>query len=507
MVVSLVADGRFRTYEITDPITVGEFLRLQSVDVQLNDLDDVNPPRFTQLSDGLRITVSRVREEFPCEAQEIPYQRETIINERLAPGQEQQGQRGRNGRAEVCYRVRLVDGVERERVQSGAPIIIDEPLNEIVFVGPTTTLDPVDIRGTLVYVSLNNAWVMRGNNNARRPLTSTSDLEPDRAFSLSSDGQRLLIARRTQTERRFENELWLIRDVGQIDPEPIRLTPANILSAQWVPGQPNVISYSLAEPRETEPFYTAKNDLWLMSIDPQTGTMIRTDPLIDGGVGFGGPFSWWGTRFKWSPDGQQLAWVHADAVGTVNLSTGELNPPLLQYTLFSFSILSDWSWRTSVSWSPDSSLLAATVHGPPIGSENPERSPVFNLAVAAVDGSFQVDLAQRVGIWSEPKFSPLINTGSQFPAGHLAYLVARQPLNSVSSEYDLYVADRDGSNARRVFPEQGRSGMTTPQYAWSPDGTQLVAVYQGNLWLIDVASAAARQLTLDGNASHPVWMP
>ncbi|MBC7811870.1 MAG: DPP IV N-terminal domain-containing protein, partial [Burkholderiales bacterium] len=40
---------------------------------------------------------------------------------------------------------------------------------------------------------------------------------------------------------------------------------------------------------------------------------------------------------------------------------------------------------------------------------------------------------------------------------------------------------------------------------WSPDGQQIAFIYQGNLWIIDIGSEVAHQLTLDGGASRPVW--
>lgn len=509
MIISLAVDGRLRSYEHRDPITVSEFLRLPNVDVELGDLDVVIPPAFTQLYDQIRITVSRVREESACEEQIVPFRRETIVFDYLKPGETEQGTRGQDGKAQICYRIRIVDGVERERIQSGDPVIIEEPINEVIFVGPTTTLDPVDVKGTIAYVNLGNAWVISGSSDQRRPITITSDLDTSRAFSLSPDGRQLLYARAPNATEGFSNELWLIQDVGQIEPVPFKLTPENILFADWVPGRPNTISYSRAEPRTANPGYSAQNDLWLMAIDPQSGTMIRTDQLIEGGTGTGGPFSWWGTRFDWSPDGQQLAWVHANAVGTVNLSTGELNPPLFEYEYVDAII--DWSWRTTVSWSLDTNILTTTVHGPPAGSERPDRSVVFNVALAALDGTFEANLVERAGIWSVPQFSPKLADGGQFAKGYLAYLRAREPLNSGSSEYDLFIADQDGSNARHLFPDASRAGLTSPanafspQYTWSPDGTQIVVVYQGNLWIVDVETGTARQLTLGGTASYPVW--
>jgi hypothetical protein len=244
-----------------------------------------------------------------------------------------------------------------------------------------------------------------------------------------------------------------------------------------------------------------------MTLDLQTGEEIDLDPLIEESPGRGGPFSWWGRGYAWSPDGAQLAWIHADAVGTVNLETGELNSPLTQYEVF--SPRSDWSWRSTVSWSPDSAFLATVVHGAPIGSESPERSPVFDIALLDAQGAFAATLVERSGIWALPKFSPVIQSSEQGATMSLAYLKARQPLVSVSdsAEYDLILADSDGSNARILFAEEGQRGLTQREFAWSPDGNQIVLVYQGNLWIVDVLSGVASQITLDGGASRPVWMP
>jgi hypothetical protein len=42
--------------------------------------------------------------------------------------------------------------------------------------------------------------------------------------------------------------------------------------------------------------------------------------------------------------------------------------------------------------------------------------------------------------------------------------------------------------------------------AWSPSGQQIVLIYQGDLWIVDVASGRANQITLVNNAHHPRWM-
>ena len=48
-------------------------------------------------------------------------------------------------------------------------------------------------------------------------------------------------------------------------------------------------------------------------------------------------------------------------------------------------------------------------------------------------------------------------------------------------------------------------GLTPKDYAWSPDARHIAAMYRGDLWLVDVETAEAHQLTFDGASSNPVW--
>lgn len=498
MIVSVVVDGRSLTYDVREPITVAEFLA--SIEVTTTELDRIVPPPFTQISDGLQITVRRVTEESFCEDRDLPYSQRTVINEQIAPGTEVLFQAGRNGKERLCFRVQFTDGIRGEPVAVGEATVLTAPVEEVVYVGPTTTLEPVEIRGTLAYVSGGNIWMMRGSSDTRHPITQTGDVDPTRAFTMSADARRLLFTRSTSSGTAFSNVLSVILDIHGSVPHVVDLRPTNVLWAEWVPGRSNTISYSRAEPRPTSPGWGAFNDLWLMTIDGQTGEEIDIDPVIEESPGRGGPFSWWGRQYAWSPNGEQLVWIHADGVGTVNLDTGELNPALISFK--EFTPRSDWSWRTSVSWSPDSSLLLGVTHGAPIGSESPERSPVFNVDVFASDGNFQGTLVEQSGIWAYPKFSPAVSEGNG-----IAYLRARQPLTSVpdSAEYDLFVADIDGSNARKIFPDSEGRGITQRDFTWSPDGSQIALIYLGNLWVVDARSGVAEQVTLDGSATRPVW--
>jgi hypothetical protein len=347
---------------------------------------------------------------------------------------------------------------------------------------------------------------MRGSSSTKRQLTTSGDLD-QRVFALSSDGRQLLFTRAVAGAAGLNNELWLIPDTTAQEIALIRLTPTNILYAEWVPQNADTISYSTAEPRETAPGWQALNDLWVMRIDTATGDAITAERIVEPSAG--GLYGWWGTRFQWSPDGTEVACVRADSVGIVDIESGQCIP-LLNYAWLDTS--GDWSWRATLSWSPDGSLLATTVHGLPVGQEAPENSPAFHIAITNTSGEFNANIVQNAGIWSAPRYSPEISApGSIYPTGYLAYLRAREWNNSVNdlAQYDLVVADRDGSNARVVFPEDGQAGLTArgfaQDYIWNPIGTQIALIYQGNLWVVNVETGVAQQLTLDGGASKPSW--
>jgi hypothetical protein len=93
----------------------------------------------------------------------------------------------------------------------------------------------------------------------------------------------------------------------------------------------------------------------------------------------------------------------------------------------------------------------------------------------------------------------------------IAYLQSIFPEQSETSRYRLFIIDRDGSNQRVLFPEEGAVGLDPQYVVWSPspigtEGSDAIAItYQGNIWLIDTVSGLAQQITGDGLTIKVDW--
>ena len=503
--VTVVADGQTHALTLEDDLTVSD--ALTRAGVALGELDRVNPPGFSRITDGLTITVVRVREETVVEDAVIPFERRTTRNDGLPAGESRLLQAGVNGVAEVTYRIIYEDGVEITRSEIRR-IVITEPQDEVVMVGSQGELPSVTVEGALFYLSGGNAWVIRQNSANRRPLTVDGRLD-GRVFAISEDGERALFTQTCENANPDEglcNTLWAILDTTADDIEPIELDVQNVLDADWVPGWDRIIVYSTAEPRAGFPGWQANNDLLRAQVSANGAAVRREELLAPSG---GGVYGWYGTAFAFSPDGVTMAWAQPDAVGVL-IPTGESEtaaasdlPPLPaayeQRTLLRFAPANayDFVWVPALAWSPDGTLIATTVHGAPVGGESAEDSPVYDLVIASAAGAYTVPFAPRAGMWS----------AAQFSASRIAYLQAIDPLSSTASRYRLVVADRDGSSASALYPPATLPGLRAQAVAWSPDGSRIALIYQGDLYIVATDTGLAQQLSSDGLSSAPSWIP
>jgi len=501
--VAVIADGHETTYSFTRDLTVDQVL--SGAQIELGPRDRISHPLVSPVVNGMRITIRRVSEREICEREGIAYQRLLLPKEGLPAGEREQGQAGVNGIREICYRVLLEDETEVDRVQLGSPTVVREPVDEVIYVGTSNTVHPLDIPGRLSYINHENAWTITENAANKRRLTWDHKLDAH-VFHQKPDGARLIFTGETDETDDFFNELWML-NLGD-EAEPKRMTPTDVLVALWRPRSPNEIAYSTGESNLGVTDWKALNNLWLMSIDLESGRTLDIEEVLP--ESGGGLYGWWGKNFSWSPFGDKLAWARADGFGLVDFESKRLTP-LTQFAVFHSA--ATWVWLSPLSWSFDGQLLAGIVHGAPLGDEPAETSPIFDMVVASADGRFVAPIRQSAGMWSAPAFSPdLAPRGAEDKSGYLAWLQAREPQNSMNSEYDLMLADRDGSNQRRLFPAPGERGIRRSDfgsragdYVWSPDGRFIALIYGGNLWLIKVESAISYQLTFDGESSNPVW--
>ncbi len=500
-----VIDGNVRrTYISKEKVSVDEFL--QKANIVINDLDRIEPSRFTLLEDGITITIVRGTEETNCFEEDYAFETRRIPTDSLNPGEEVIGQAGANGTMRICERCIFENGVQTAcSITSQTPI--QEAVEQIVYYGTGGVDVPILFEGKLAYISNGQAWFIEENTRNRRALT-TEGLLDGRVFDLSPNGRQLLYSRATESKEdlEFTNELWAILDTG--NPSPVRLLPDNVLTAEWMPNDNFAVSYSTANPTNAFPGYEAYNDVYIMQINSQTGQSIDFQNVVAENAL--GAYSFWGTRYQWSPDGTKLAWSRADSVGTVNLEDGEYTT-LLSFPEFAPALSANWVWQPEIHWSYDSRWLLTTIHGAPYSTESAENSIIFDIAVLDPQNGLLLDkFLPQTGLWAAPRFSPIRQDAAGFPDYEIAFLQARDPLNSLGGEYDLVVADRDGSNPRKIFPQADRPGIrpfneANTEFVWSPSGTHLAVIYQGNLWLIEVASGLAQQITIDGQASHPRW--
>jgi len=470
---------------------------LEQSGIQLNPLDRVSPPPATLLSDQAIIEITRVAEEFTLEETTIPFQRQTVRNESLPEGQTMLIQPGRNGIQQLTFRIVKENGVEISKsiIKS---LVLQEALPEIVMVGIQTPFTSVELSGTLVYLTAGNAWMMKNTTGERSPLVTTGDLD-GRVFSLSPDANWLLFTRTSQEEQEI-NTLWVV-NLQTNDPQPLNLRVKNIIHfADWVPGRGQTITYSTVEPREIAPGWQANNDLQLLSFN-SSGVITNQEEIIE--ANSGGIYGWWGTQFRWSPDGSSLAFSRPDGIGLVDFDASQLN--LIQ-SLIPYQTRGDWAWTPQLDWAPDSSSLFSMTHTGMPGLANEELSPLFDLIAMIPEEEIQVNLAGQTGMFANPVCSPF-TTGNRYS---IAYLQSIFPEQSETSRYRLVVMEQDGSNPQILFPAEGSSGLEPQRVIWgksinSEKPAWLAVIYQGNLWLINAENGQGQQITGDGSIARVDW--
>lgn len=484
--VNITADGETQTLVLPQGQTVRDALKAASI--TLGELDRVRPPETTQLQSGMAITVTRIVQQTESVTQTLPFETQTVRDASIPSG-ETKLQAGRNGTLQITYRLTYQDGklVSQDEISRD---VIEPPTLEILLVGIQGTFSTVPLSGAIVYLSNNNAFVMRDVSGNKRPLTTDGDLD-GRVVSLSPDGRWLMY---TRASTKTLNSLWLV-DTTLAKLEPKALNINGVLWADFSPDGKS-IAYTRADPAPGLPGWKAFNDLWIAPItNGKPGTAKEIIKSSSNAA-----YAWWGTSYTWSPDSQRLAYANTEAIGVIS-PTAKITKTIVLTDFAPYNTRSTWAWTPTTSWSPDGHFLITTLHSPSPTGESDEDSPVFDVAALIISGSFQVRLATNAGMWAAPQWSP-----NPLATSPIVFGVAETPYASEASRYKLFIMDRDGSNRKLLFPDADSVGIDgLPDFVSSPDGRSLLVVYQGDLYMINLVTNNIRQLTAEGSISKPRW--
>ena len=501
--VRVTSDGNTAQLEVPAGSTVEQALTLAGV--SLNDLDRVEPPTYTLLSEGGEIHVVRVTEDFSIEEVILPFEKQVVKNESLPDGETRLIQPGVNGLQEITYRRVIEDGLEIS-LSVVKTVNVKEPVAEIVMVGSQTPYIPVSISGRLAFLAGGNAWVMEGTTGNRRPVITTGDLD-GQIFRLSPGGDWLLFTRRSEEEGTI-NTLWAAKIEGPDEIE-IDLQVENIIHfADWVPTSVLRVAYSTVEPRDAPPGWQANNDLQLLSFST-SGWVSRPAVALESNSG--GIYGWWGMSFALAPDGLRLGYARPDGVGVLDLreDTDTFLVPIFDIT--PLQTQSDWAWVPGLNWSPTGNILYTVNHAASQGIESPEESPLFDLTALPLEGGAPINLTPQSGMFTYPVPSPIVVHDSGELSYQLAYLQSIFPTQSKTSRYRLVIMDRDGSNRQVLFPEEGSPGLDPQEVLWAPepvagvDGYWIAFLHQGNLWVVNSITGETQQLSGDGLINRLDW--
>lgn len=500
--VNLTVDGE--TYNLTtQAANVRELL--DEAGIVAEPTDEVTPPPFTLLSDGMSVTVVRVEEEITVVEQSLPFERKMVRSEALSAGEPPRIiQGGRNGLQEITVRTVYRDGVESERQQTKVTII-EEPLDEIVMVGVGATPGAASFSGLIAYNSGGTGAILRGSTVFPEQLDTGGQLD-GRVFRLSPNGDYLLYTRVLSDTGRFNNELWLLST--ERGAEPRSLGVENVLWADWNPARVASlqIAYTTGNAVSQPPGWEANNDLWVATIYANETYPFAPERIVEA---YPATYGWWGGTYAWSPGGRYIAYAYADEVGIINLEPATADERRRQLESFpEFNTRAEWVWLPTITWSPDGRFLAFSSHG----GSTPEAAE-FDIMVASIEDAILGRFVEQAGMWSHPQWSPadLSDAGGDSGASSIAFLQAANPLNSLNSSYSLWLMDNDGSNARQVYPPVGENSRfpREEQYmAWGPSGRDMTFVFDGALYLFAVDSQQAYRVTEDDTiVTRPTWAP
>ncbi len=501
--VSLTVEGE--TYNLTTEATnVRELLAEAGVTVA--ETDQVSPPPFTPLSEGLAVSVVRVTEKIEVIEESLPFERKLVRSETMdADDPPRIVQGGHNGLQEITVRTVFHDGVEVERQQTQVTVL-EEAQDEIVMIGVGSSPGDLSFEGVIAYNSGGNALLLRGSTLFPEQLNVDGRLD-GRVFQLSPNGNFLLYTQVMSDTGSFNNSLWLLSTESGAEPRPLGIE--NVLWAEWNPSlvASMEIAYTTGNPVDQPPGWEANNDLWVANVFENEAFPFNPRQIIEA---YPATYGWWGGNFSWSPDGRHIAYAYADEVGVIDLGTNVADERRIQlHTFTEFNTRADWVWVPTLTWGPQGRYLAFSSHA---GAS--EEAMLFEIRVADLETGVVLPFVEQAGMWSHPHWSAssVGQPGADAPQrSQIAFLKANNPLDSLRSPYNLWLMDQDGSNQRQIYPpigENSRFSLEQHFMTWGPGGQDLAFVFDNSLYLFSLERNQAYRVNQDDTlVSRPSWAP
>jgi len=491
--LTIIADGETQTVSSeADTVRVV----LEEVSIPLAAADEIEPPLFTPVTDGMTIRIIRISDSLEIVERSIPFDRKIVRNESMnADDPDVIIQAGKAGLQEETVRIVYRDGLETDRWVTQVTIV--EPAqDEIVMTGIGAGRSNINFEGSLAYISDGTAVILRGLTAFPEQLNTGDGLD-GRVFSLSPDGSHLLYTRVLTDSVSFNNGLWVVRTERGAQPHALGVD--NVLWADWDPSSPMAIAYTTAIATNLPPGWEANNDLWLGDVKETAVSDFEPEQIIEA---YPATYGWWGGNFAWSPEGRIIAYSYADEVGLIDTEADEDEENRLKLQSFTeYNTLTDWVWVPTLAWSPNGRYLAFTNHNNP----DPEALQ-FDSWIVDTENGVAAQFIDRVGMWGHLNWSP---AGEE--VDEIFYLQAVDVQDSLRSAYTLWVMDQDGSNGRQLYPPTNEISYFSiaPDFmAWSPNGRQFTFIYDDALYLFDLENETAQRINQDdATIGSPSWSP
>lgn len=124
-----IDDGGTQTEYITNLESVGEVLESFNIEIDENDIISKNLDDKIEKDEVIKIT--RVTEEVVVEKESIPFETETIKENKLLKGKKEVYTKGKNGTREISYKITYNDGkqVSKEKISEE---ITKKPVKEVI---------------------------------------------------------------------------------------------------------------------------------------------------------------------------------------------------------------------------------------------------------------------------------------------------------------------------------------------------------------------------------------